>query len=130
MICVPLHTPEIVTHSPACFQLVPGDCRFCQDCSGDDSLEHYVQCHYLWDCLPHWSNIRSDSRSLVRSLLIKPLLHESVDKLAVLIFAAYGAFNKARAIDTRFTPRESELVVLERFSFAWQQSQYVDKLFS
>ena len=50
--------------------------------------------------------------------------NESV-RMAVIVFAAYGAFNKARAAGKIFTNIELELVLKERIRFAASRHKHL-----
>ena len=102
------------------FQQQVGPCRLCNLCNGKDELEHYTCCPYLWQSLPLWAKIKPEPRSLRRFLLLDLADDDNLAVNAVLVFAAYGAFNSARASDNRLSAEALRLMIQERFRMVLQ----------
>ena len=103
------------------FQQRPvGPCRYSSACIGSDDLEHYSCCPFLWSSAP-WAPTAGRERSLREFLLLGPVPHATDDDLKAhgyWIFAAYGAFNFARARQQVLPPEHLFRVLAERFAFA------------
>merc|ERR1711957_927425 len=68
-------------------------CRFNQACLGEDSIEHYAVCAFVWDLASRSLRLRPTPRSLGRFLGLQLADHDSAISMALHIFAAYGTFN-------------------------------------
>ena len=65
----------------------PGD-----GCNGDDRLEHYAVCRFLWAAIPNWVSVASSPRNSERFFLVDALAEDRIPAMATLVFAAYVWF--------------------------------------
>ena len=67
-----------------------------------------------------WAKITPEPRTLRRLLLLDPRDDDNLAINAVLVFAAYGAFNSARASGNRLSAEALRLMIQVRFRMVLQ----------
>ena len=95
-------------------------CYLCDECDGDDRLEHYAVCPFLWAAIPNCVSIASHPRNSERFFLVDAGAEDRIPAIATFIFSAYGSFNLARARNSPLTFIELKASLQERFRTAMQ----------
>ena len=74
------------------FKVTGSTCVFgCNGCK--DAVKHYVICPKIWRCASVVLKLDNIQLRTSRSLLASPCLGESLERLALHNYAAYGAYN-------------------------------------
>ena len=83
------------------FQQGRGKCWLSEECSGDDSIEHYARCDWSWHMAKRRLKVEQSPRNIGRFLMLETSVQDDPAMLALNLYAVYNAVNHFRSSGQR-----------------------------
>jgi hypothetical protein len=109
------------------FQQGNGKCWLCEECTGDDSIEHYSRCHWSWHTAQRRLRIDSTLRGIGPFLLLESCALKDTPLLALNLYAVYSATNYFRSLGRRGRMGEAHQHMAASYTKAGLLSQHLAK---
>ena len=94
-------------------KIPPRGCLLCEACSGEDSIEHYAVCPYMWAAASKRLRLSGTCVSLSRFFVVEPAISDDSIILAANVYAVLSITNKQRANNTRCSDEELPMKLWE-----------------
>jgi hypothetical protein len=105
------------------FQQGRGRCLLSDECTGDDSIEHYARCTWSWHTAKRRLRIEESPRNIGRFMLLEQSVNDDPALLAANLYAVYCATNHFRALGRRGHGEEASQLIAAAYTKASMLNQ-------
>ena len=113
--------------TPRRFQQGRGKCLLSDECTGDDSIEHYARCTWGWHTAKRRLRIEESPRNIGRFMLLEQSANDDPFLLAANLYAVYCTTNHFRALGRRGHGEEAFQLIAAAYTKASMLNQRLSR---